>query len=192
MVNQKLKNLNWHDQHIKTNLDSKITPLTQAAYLGRKRIVEMLLNNFSYLDLNLATIENQYTPLSAACMSGNCEIVQMLVLNGADVNKEDLMEQSPLQYCFARMNEDGNYYENKALALRMADILLEHGADPNKQSFGRTILMNFCYQNYSSMIKIQQMMVLEVIQYLLLHGADAFNTKCKKGGLSAYELAVQG
>lgn len=76
MVNQKLKNLNWHDQHIKTNLDSKITPLTQAAYLGRKRIVEMLLNNFSYLDLNLPTIENQYTPLSAACMSGNCEIVQ--------------------------------------------------------------------------------------------------------------------
>jgi hypothetical protein len=29
------------------------------------------------------------------------------------------------------MNEDENYYENKALALKMADVLLEHGADPN-------------------------------------------------------------
>jgi len=29
------------------------------------------------------------------------------------------------------MNEDENYYENKSLALKMADILLSHGADPN-------------------------------------------------------------
>ena len=35
-LDDKIKNLNWHDQHIKTNLDQKITPLTQAAYLGRK------------------------------------------------------------------------------------------------------------------------------------------------------------
>jgi hypothetical protein len=27
-INENLKNLNWHDQHVKTNLDSKITPLT--------------------------------------------------------------------------------------------------------------------------------------------------------------------
>lgn len=35
-IDDKIRNLNWHDQHIKTNLDLKITPLTQAAYLGRK------------------------------------------------------------------------------------------------------------------------------------------------------------
>ena len=35
-LDDKIRNLNWHDQHIKTNLDLKITPLTQAAYLGRK------------------------------------------------------------------------------------------------------------------------------------------------------------
>lgn len=52
------------------------------------------------------------------------------------------------------MNEDENYYENKALALKMADVLLQHGADPNQFSHGRTILMNFCRQNYENMIKI--------------------------------------
>lgn len=64
-------------------------------------------------------------------MAGNFEIVCLLAQNGADVNKVDCMQQSPLIYCFSRMNEDENYYENKALALKMADILLSYGADPN-------------------------------------------------------------
>ena len=54
-VNESVRDLNWHDQHIKSNLDNKITPLTQAAYLGRKRIIEIMLENYTYLDLNLAT-----------------------------------------------------------------------------------------------------------------------------------------
>ena len=74
-INEKVRNLNWHDQHIKTDLDSKITPLCQAAYLGRRRIIEMMLENYTYLDLNLATKENCYTPISSACMAGNYEIV---------------------------------------------------------------------------------------------------------------------
>lgn len=114
----------------------------------------MMLDNYTYLDLNLETKENAYTPISSACMAGNFEIVCILAQNGADVNKVDCMEQSPLIYCFSRMNEDENYYENKALALKMADVLLQHGADPNQFSHGRTILMNFCRQNYENMIKI--------------------------------------
>ena len=74
---------------MKTNLDSKITPLTQAAYLGRKQIVELMLEHYTYLDLNLATKENGYTPISSACMAGNYEIVSLLAENGADVNEVD-------------------------------------------------------------------------------------------------------
>ena len=77
-------------------------------------------------------------------MAGNYEIVCILAQNGADINKVDLNEQSPLIYCFSRMNQDENYYENKNLALKMADILLQHGADPNQYSNGKTLLMNFC------------------------------------------------
>jgi len=104
------------------------------------------------LDLNIATKENGYTAISAACMAGNYEIVVLLSENGADVNKVDSMEQSPLIYCFSRLNEDENYFENQSLALRMADILLAYGADINQLSMGRTILMNFCRQKYSNMI----------------------------------------
>ena len=91
----------------------------------------MMLDNYTYLDMNMETKENGYTPISAACMNGHFEIVCLLAQNGADVNKVDYMEQSPLVYCFYRMNEDENHYENKSLALKMADILLSHGADPN-------------------------------------------------------------
>lgn len=90
-----------------------------------------MLENFLYLDLNMATQENGYSPLSAACMAGHFEIVCLLAENGADVNKVDRMQQSPLIYCFSRMNEDENYFENKALALKMADVLLAYGADIN-------------------------------------------------------------
>ena len=57
-------------------------------------------------------------------MAGHFDIVCILAENGADVNQVDVMEQSPLIYCFSRMNEDENYYENKSLALKMADVLL--------------------------------------------------------------------
>ena len=86
--------------------------------------MEILLNNYAYIDLNMETKEAGYTPISSACMAGNFDVVCMLAENGADVNKLDAMEQSPLIYCFSRMNEDENYYENKALALKMADVLL--------------------------------------------------------------------
>ena len=77
-------------------------------------------------------------------MAGNYEIVVILAENGADVNQVDAMEMSPLIYCFSRLNEDENYFENQSLALRMADVLLAHGADINQMSKGRTLLMNVC------------------------------------------------
>ena len=87
------------------------------------------------------------------------------------------MDQSPLIYCFARLNEDENYYENKQLAIRMADVLLRHGADINQYSHGKTILMNFC-RKYSNMKEVQQRCLIGVIKYLLMNGADAFKMRC--------------
>ena len=39
------KNMNWLERHFKTDLDDKITPLACAAFLGRVRITELLLEN---------------------------------------------------------------------------------------------------------------------------------------------------
>ena len=41
------------------------------------------------------------------------------------------------------------------------------------------------------MKKVQQMMLIEVVSYLLNHGADPYNLKCKKTGLSAHGIAVK-
>lgn len=79
------RNLNWLEAHPKTDLDELITPLTCAAFLGRSNIVEFLLKNQS-IDLEMATIENEFTPLMAACMAGSLEVVSFLAENGADVN----------------------------------------------------------------------------------------------------------
>jgi ankyrin repeat protein len=74
------KNLNWREKHFKTDLDDEITPLCCAAFLGRIRITELLLEN-ALIDINMATEENEYTPLCAACMAGNFEIVKLLAEN---------------------------------------------------------------------------------------------------------------
>lgn len=82
------RNLNWLEAHPKTDLDELITPLTCAAFLGRSNIVEFLLKNQT-IDLEMATIENEFTPLMAACMAGSLEVVSFLAENGADVNAKN-------------------------------------------------------------------------------------------------------
>jgi ankyrin repeat protein len=77
--------LNWKEKHSKTDLDDKITPLCCAAFLGRGRITELLLEN-PMIDINLGTDDHEYTPLCSASMAGNFEIVKLLAENGADVN----------------------------------------------------------------------------------------------------------
>lgn len=79
------KNLNWRERHFKTDLDDMITPLSCAAFLGRVKIIELLLQN-PLIDINMTTEENEYTALCSACMAGNFEIVKVLAENGADVN----------------------------------------------------------------------------------------------------------
>ena len=84
------KDLNWRERHFKTDLDDLITPLACAAFLGRVRIAELLLEN-PLIDINMVTEENEYTPLCASCMAGNFELVTLLAQNGADVNHENNM-----------------------------------------------------------------------------------------------------
>jgi ankyrin repeat protein len=117
------KNLNWREPHFKTDLDDRITPLACAAFLGRLKIAELLLEN-ALVDLDLCTEEHEYTPLSAACMAGNYEIVKLLAEGGAQVNHRNSQGFTPMLYAFSRMTETTNIYENKNICLKIAEVLL--------------------------------------------------------------------
>ena len=179
------KNLNWLERHAKTDLDDRITPLSCAAFLGRVHIVQLLLEN-PLLDMNQATEESGFTPLSAACAAGHFEVVRLLVENGADVNLANSLGQTPLIFCFTRMTETTNVYENKQICLKIAETLLEHGADIDHIVAGRTLLQSFCAIQLP-LDPIQKQMNLDVVKFLLEHGADR-NTK--SGGQTPFELSM--
>lgn len=181
------KNLNWLEKHFKTDLDDKISPLACASFLGRVRISELLLEN-PLIDLDLPTESHEYTPLSSACMAGNFEIVKLLCENGADINHRNSMGYTPLLYCFSRMTETSNVYENKNICIKIAEILLHFGADLNYFHHGKTLLMTFCGISMN-LDPVQLEMNLEVIKFLLDHGADR-TLKSKTNGLTALELSA--
>ena len=182
------KNINWLEPHPRTDLDELVSPLTCAAFLGRTQMVQLLLQNPS-LDLDMTTLENEYTALMAACMGGCLEVVSMLAENGADVNAMNSQGQTPLIHCFSRLTEntDLNPFENKSICFRIAEVLFSYGADVNKYSMNRTLLMNFCgiaMRLDPSSLEIN----LSVIQFLLQHGADPY-LKCESTGKTSFELA---
>ena len=72
-------------------------------------------------------------------------------------------------------------FENKNLCFKMAELLLDYGADINHMinpKEGLTILMYFCTQ-ISDLDKIRSKLKLEVIKFLLEHCANR-NVKSKK------------
>ena len=111
-------------------IDTKITPLVCACYLGRIEIVKLFMEN-ELIDLDLATEEYGFTPLCIACITANYEIVNILLEYGAEVNKPNSFSQTPLFHCFTRLSETVNCFENKLISLKMADLLMENGADVN-------------------------------------------------------------
>lgn len=62
-----LADFNWNEPHFQIGLDEKVSPLACAAYLSRSEIVEWLLRDEN-LNLDLATVPNQFSPLCAACI----------------------------------------------------------------------------------------------------------------------------
>ena len=167
------KSLNWLEPHPRTDLDELISPLTCAAFLGRLHIMEFLLENQN-LELEMTTIENEYTALHAACMAGRFDCVSYLCENGADVNAMNSMGQTRLIYCFSRITETENVFENKSICFRIAETLFKYGADVNKYSkYGQTLLMEQC--GISMMLDDTMLEInLAVIQFLVEHGADPY------------------
>ena len=51
---------------------------------------------------------------------------------------------TPLMHCFQRISQTQNMFENKNICIKIAEVLLEYGADIDAMKKGKTILMNFC------------------------------------------------
>ena len=85
-----------------------------------------------------------------------------------------------MEHCFSRINETTNQFENKNICLKIAEVLLDFGADLNKycmNMMSHTYLMHFC-SIQMKLGKSQLDTCLEVIKFLLEHGADP-TLECK-------------
>lgn len=110
----------------------------------------------------------------AACVGGNYEIAHILLESGASISSKTKAGRTALELCFVRLDEDSNKYENKNLCLKLAELLLQYGADidaVDDGGEGTTLLMQFCSISIE-LSPFQSEVNLEVIQFLLEHGAD--------------------
>ena len=128
-----------HDFNIAIHIASKY---------GQFKIAQVLLKH--HADVHAAIMCGQ-TPLHAASWSQNPkpEIIRLLLEYGAEVNSEDDTGWTPL---FLLSSSTGN--------LEVAEVLLEHGADPNVRPRCSPLYAAFQWGH------------LDLVQLLLKHGAD--------------------
>jgi len=182
------RNLNYLKEYNEINLDTKIHPLLCACYLGRSEIVKYILQNPS-IDIDLGSFEAGHTPLTIACLTANYEILQMLIEGDAEVNKPNAFNQTPLIASFARLEEENNVYENKKLCFKMAELLLQNGADINwivDKKKGFSLLLQLCAVKLVLNEKEKEIN-FQTIKFLLENGANKFLQSNK--GKNAFDLA---
>ena len=75
------------------------------------------------------------TPLLAAAERGNVEMVELLLTNGATLNMCDGrgLDSFPLMISCKRINDAGDDTDDGRRHLKIAELLLEHDADPDAE-----------------------------------------------------------
>lgn len=162
-------------------IDIRISPLILACHLGRNEIVKLLLGN-KKTDINFSSDDASFTPLMVACMAGQCEIVELLLQFNVNIKLQCKGGKSAFYYCFSRLDENNNHFENHRICIRMAQLLLDKGADVNEivdEKKGLTMLMIFCKVKIKLNRK-EKDVNLNIIKFLLENGAN-INMKTKKG-----------
>ncbi len=171
--------------------ESKESILHKAAYMGRERMVEFLLDlsDDPSADIAYTTTDGQsalhlaaYSPVDAE------EVAELLLANGADVNLESSFARSPLN-CAALCGSEGvcgallrggadishrcsEGYTPLACSIRYAKVgavkvLLKNGADPNEELMNGVFLLHMACGFYS-WPQINPV----IVRLLLDHGAN--------------------
>lgn len=74
-------------------------------------------------------------------------MVKFLLDSNAEVNKPNIFNQTPLIAIMNRLIEDSSGFENRCICFKIADILINHGADMNwilDKIRGYTLLHTLC------------------------------------------------
>ena len=139
------------------NKDGK-TPLMEAVYEGKKKVVELLLDHGA--DVNIR--DRWGCPVIRWILVNekiNKDIVELLLNHGADVNIQDKHGSAALHELVTPVCDDERSVENEK---EIAELLLSHGADINLQNEdGETALMKVARRDNK-----------EMVEFLLNHGAD--------------------
>lgn len=165
--------MNFSEEFPEIEIDQKVSPLHCSTYLGKLEITKMILHNPS-IDIDIASYPSGHTPLQLACTTGNYEIVDLLLEYGAEPNKPNKFNQTPLVCCFQRLDEENYAYENKKICFKTVSLLLDYGADINwivDKFKGLTLLMQLCNIKMK-MSKNEESITLEIIKFLCEHGSE--------------------
>jgi len=162
------------------NLDSGgFTPLLYAARENCSACADVLLKNHADIDL---PDPDGVSPLLVAIMNANWDLARQLIDAGADVNQWDIFGETPLFTAVDLRNRiDGGRASidppNKTTGLAIVKLLVERGADPNMQLFFKPANVRgtaaTSTRGSTPLIRAANNGDLEVVKFLLEHGADA-------------------
>lgn len=143
------------------------------AHAGRTEIAKILLQN-QHIDVDLETPTNRQTPLIAACGGANYEMVKLLLDAGAEVNKPNNFNQTPLMMTVFRLLEEYSSFEIRRICMRTMELLVHKGADVNwivDKDEGYTLLHSLCSCPIK-MSKAEKQINYDIIRFLIDNGAD--------------------
>jgi ankyrin repeat protein len=101
-------------------------------------------------------------------------MVKLLLDNNVEVNKPNVFNQTPLITIINRLIEENSGFENRCICFKIAEVLINHGADPNwviDKVKGYTLLHTLCSSTLK-LSKAEKQLIHDIIKFLIDKGAN--------------------